>query len=80
MENRHTVGSLTLQVIETAPVAQHEDIKVQAQFTPAPSTQAWRQQPGWVLWEQALPAGARQRFTADYLISAPKEAPLTGLR
>lgn len=80
VENRHTRGALTLQVVEVAPVAQHEDIKVQAQFSPTPSTQAWRKQPGWVMWEQSLPAGTSQRFTADYVISAPKDAPLTGLR
>jgi uncharacterized protein (TIGR02231 family) len=80
VENRHTAGALTLQLVESAPVAQHEDIKVQAQFSPPPTTQAWRRQPGLVLWEQPLAAGQTQRFTADYLISAPKEAQLTGLR
>lgn len=80
VENRHTAGALTLQLIEVAPVAQHEDIKVQTQFAPAPASLAWRKQPGWVLWEQPLAAGASQRFTADYVISAPKDAPLTGLR
>ncbi len=79
VENRHA-AALTLQVVEAAPVSQHEDIKVQAQYSPAPTTQAWRKQPGWVLWEQPLTAGASQRFTADYVISAPKEAQVTGLR
>ncbi|MFG6467504.1 DUF4139 domain-containing protein [Roseateles sp. BYS87W] len=80
VENRHTSGSLTLQLVEAAPVSQHEDIKVQSQFSPAPATQAWRKQPGLVLWEQPLAAGASQRFTAEYVISAPKEAVVTGLR
>ncbi len=80
VENRHTAGSVTLQLVEAAPVSQHEDIKVQAQFTPAPTTQAWRQQPGLVLWQLPLAAGASQRFTADYVISAPKEAQVSGLR
>jgi len=80
VENRHTAGSVTLQFVEAAPVSQHEDIKVQAQFSPAPTTQAWRKQPGLVLWELPLAAGASQRFTADYVISAPKEAVVTGLR
>lgn len=80
VENRHVSGALTLQVIEAAPVSQHEDIKVQSQFTPAPATQAWRKQPGLVMWELPLAAGASQRFTADYVISAPKEAVVTGLR
>jgi len=79
VENRHATP-VTLHLVEAAPVSQHEDIKVQAQFTPAPATQAWRKQPGLVLWEQALAAGASQRFTADYLISAPKEAQVSGLR
>lgn len=79
VENRHT-SPVTLQFVEAAPVSQHEDIKVQAQFSPAPTTQAWRKQPGLVLWELPLAAGASQRFTADYVISAPKEAVVTGLR
>ncbi|KQW45805.1 MULTISPECIES: DUF4139 domain-containing protein [unclassified Roseateles] len=80
VENRHTAGTLTLQLVEAAPVAQHEDIKVQAQFSPAPTNQAWRKQPGLVLWEQPLAAGQNQRFTADYVISAPKDAQVSGLR
>ncbi|WP_082579810.1 DUF4139 domain-containing protein [Pelomonas sp. Root1444] len=79
VENRHT-SAVTLQFIETAPVSQHEDIKVQAQFSPAPTTQAWRKQPGLVLWELPLAAGQSQRFTAEYVVSAPKEAQVTGLR
>ena len=79
VENRHT-ASITLQLIEAAPVSQHEDIKVQTQFSPQPTTQAWRKQPGFVLWELPLAAGQSQRFTADYVISAPKEAQVTGLR
>lgn len=79
VENRHT-AAVTLQLVEAAPVSQHEDIKVQAQFSPAPTTQAWRKQPGLVMWELPLAAGASQRFLADYVISAPKEAQVTGLR
>lgn len=82
VENRHMTGTaaVTLQLVEAAPVSQHEDIKVQSQFSPAPATQVWRKQLGLVLWELPLAAGASQRFTADYVISAPKEAQLTGLR
>lgn len=80
VENRHASGSLTLQLVEAAPVSQHEDIKVQTQFSPAPTTQAWRKLPGLILWEQPLAAGQSQRFTADYVISAPKEAQVIGLR
>lgn len=79
VENQHGFA-LTLQLIEAAPVSQHEDIKVQTQFSPAPTTQAWRNQPGLVLWELPLAAGASQKFTADYVISAPKEAQVSGWR
>jgi len=79
VENRHT-AAVTLQLVEAAPVSQHEDIKVQTQFTPAPTTQSWRKQPGLVMWELPLAAGQSQRFTADYVISAPKEAQVTGLK
>ena len=79
VENRHT-AAVTLQLIEAAPVSQHEDIKVQTQFSPAPTTQAWRKQPGLVMWELPLAAGQSQRFTAEYVISAPKEAQVTRLR
>ncbi|RZJ10079.1 MAG: mucoidy inhibitor MuiA family protein [Rubrivivax sp.] len=80
VENRHASGSLTLQLVEAAPVSQHEDIKVQSQFSPTPTTQAWRKQPGLVLWELPLAAGQSQRFTAEYVISAPKEMQVTGTR
>jgi uncharacterized protein (TIGR02231 family) len=79
VENRHA-AAVSLQVVEAAPVSQHEDIKVQSQFSPAPTTQGWRKQPGLVLWELPLAAGQSQRFTAEYVISAPKEAQVTGLR
>lgn len=79
VENRHA-AAVTLQLVEAAPVSQHEDIKVQTQFTPAPTTQSWRKRPGLVMWELPLAAGQSQRFTADYVISAPKEAQVTGLR
>lgn len=79
VENRHTTP-VTLQLVEAAPVSQHEDIKVQTQFSPAPATQAWRKQPGYVMWELPLAPGASQRFTADDVISAPKEAQVSGLR
>ena len=79
VEDLHAT-TVTLQLVEAAPVSQHEDIKVQAQFSPAPTTQSWRKQPGLVMWELPLAAGQSQRFTADYVISAPKEAQVTGLR
>lgn len=79
VENLHKTA-VKLQVIEAAPVSRHEDIKVTSQFTPTPTSEAWRKQPGWVLWQMPLEPGRSQRFTADYVVTAPKEAQVSGLR
>lgn len=79
IENLHQ-RAFAVQVLETAPVARHEDIRVQAQFDPKPSQEAWRKQPGVMAWDFSLPAGASQRIGADYLISYPKDARISGMR
>jgi uncharacterized protein (TIGR02231 family) len=78
-ENLHKTP-LTLQVLEAAPTAQHQDIRVQTQFAPKPTLDAWRKQPGLVAWQLPLAAGQSQRITADYVISYPKDARISGLR
>jgi len=79
IENLHR-QPIQLQLIEPSPVAQHEDIKVQTQFSPQPSQLRWKQLPGVIAWQLPLAAGQSQRFTAEYLISAPKDARVSGLR
>ncbi|PND38426.1 hypothetical protein C1O66_13430 [Paucibacter aquatile] len=79
VENLHR-QPIQLQLIEPSPVAQHEDIKVQTQFNPQPSQQRWKQLPGVVAWQLQLAPGQSQRFTAEYLISTPKDARVSGLR
>jgi len=79
IENLHRQPVL-LQLIEPSPVAQHEDIKVQTQFSPPPSQQRWKQLPGVMAWQLQLAPGQSQRFTAEYLISTPKDARVSGLR
>jgi uncharacterized protein (TIGR02231 family) len=71
---------ITLQVLEAAPVSEHEDIRVQTQFSPAVSQAGWREQTGLQLWELSLPAGQTQAFKAVYRISVPKDARVTGWR
>ena len=75
VENRHR-EPVTLQVLDAAPVSEHEDVRVESRYQPTPSSQAWNQQPGTVLWEQALAAGGTQQFSAEHLISWPKDAQL----
>ncbi|WP_158238646.1 DUF4139 domain-containing protein [Roseateles chitinivorans] len=71
---------VTLQVLEAAPVSQHEDIRVETRFTPPVSEANWREQPGIQLWELPLAPGAAQTFQAVYRISVPKDARVSGMR
>lgn len=75
VENRHR-EAITLQVLDAAPVAEHEDVRVESRYQPEPATQRWNDQPGSVLWEQPLAAGATQRFSAEHVITWPKDARL----
>jgi len=79
IENLHK-RAFAVQVLEASPVARHEDIKVQALFDPKPAEEAWRKQPGVVAWELSLPAGGTQKLSADYVISYPKDARISGMR
>lgn len=79
VENQHR-RALTVQLLESAPVAQHEDIRVEARFDPKPAEESWRKQPGVIAWEAVLAPGAAQRFGADYVISYPRDARIGGLR
>ncbi|MFV0681545.1 DUF4139 domain-containing protein [Ottowia sp.] len=75
VENRHK-EAITLQVLDAAPVPQNDEVKVQSSYQPKPETEKWNDQPGTVLWQQALAAGATQRLTADHVITWPKDASL----
>ena len=79
VENMHQ-RRFTVQVLETSPVARHEDIKVQSQFDPKPGEDNWRKLPGVVAWTLELAPGQQQRLSAEYLISYPKDARINGLR
>ncbi|WP_310383615.1 DUF4139 domain-containing protein [Roseateles sp.] len=79
LENLHK-KAVQLQVLEASPVARHEDIRVQAVFSPTPSFDAWKKEPGVVAWELSLEPGKSVRITADYVVSYPKDARIGGLR
>lgn len=75
VENRHTTP-ITLQVLDAAPVSEHEDVRVESRYEPAPQTRDWQQHKGSIAWEQPLAAGATQAFSATHTISWPKDARL----
>lgn len=64
---------VALQVLDAAPVAEQQDIRVQSHYSPVPTRTDWNQQPGSVLWERTLAAGASERFSAEHTISWPND-------
>ena len=56
MGNPHAVQ--VVADVDAAPVAEHEDVHVESRYQPEPQTKAWNEQPGSVMWEQPLAAGA----------------------
>ena len=51
-------------------------MRVESRYQPEPKTKAWNEQPGTVLWEQPVAAGATQRFSAEHVITWPKDGRL----
>lgn len=70
--------ALAVQLIEAAPTARHKDIEVQSRFAPEPADKRWRELDGVVAWRATLAPGQSQRFSADYQLSAPKDAIVRG--
>ena len=65
--------------VEPAPVSEHEDIRVQTQFTPPATKADWRDQRGIQMWELPLAPNQTQRFQAIYKVSVPKDANVPNL-
>ena len=76
IENRHK-DAIELQVLDAAPVSEHEDVRVQSSYQPGPTSTEWRQQPGTILWEQKLAGGGKQTFSASHTITWPKDQNLS---
>ncbi|KJJ95731.1 hypothetical protein UB44_22015 [Burkholderiaceae bacterium 26] len=79
VRNRHR-DAIDVQILEATPVSQSDDIKVRSTFSPEPAKRNWERRPGVIAWEQTIPAGESARFSADYLITYPKDTRITGLR
>ena len=65
---------IELQVIDAAPISKNERITVQSAYTPKPADTAFLKQPGLILWQQSLAAGATASFSAEHTIQWPKDA------
>ena len=79
VENRHS-QAIALQVLDAAPVSRNEQIKVQSQYTPQPTTTRWNNQNGMVAWEQNLAASSSAQFQAVHQIRFPENTPVQGLQ
>ena len=64
---------VTLQLLDAAPVAEQQDIRVESRYSPQPASTRWNGQPGSVLWELALPPGTTQQISAEHRISWPQD-------
>lgn len=70
--NRHR-EPVTVQVLDAAPISKNEAITVTSSYEPAPQSSAWGAQPGTIVWQQPLAAGASARFSARHVISHDKD-------
>ena len=72
VRNQHRTP-IALQLLDAAPMAEQQDIRVESRYSPQPASTAWNEQPGSVLWEQTLPPGATERIRAEHRISWPQD-------
>lgn len=79
VRNRHR-DPISIELLEAMPVSQAEDIKVNVTFSPEPAQREWENRAGIVAWQQTLKAGESARFSAEYVITFPKDARVAGLR
>lgn len=79
VENRHD-QPIALQVLDTAPVSGNEQIKVQSQYAPQPTSTRWNAQNGMIAWEQNLAARSTAQFQATHEIRFPENLPISGLQ
>lgn len=69
-----------VQLLQSSPVSASDQIKAVTKFTPQPATERWQERAGVVAWEQDLAPNAVARFAAEYSVSYPKDAKVSGLR
>jgi uncharacterized protein (TIGR02231 family) len=79
VRNRHR-DPIGIEILEATPVSQAEGIKVTARFSPEPASRDWEHREGVIAWQQMLKPGESARFSADYVITFPKDARVSGLR
>lgn len=77
IENRH-VRPVAVELLDAAPVAVDDRVKVTTTFAPEPVEREWQRQPGVARWVFDLAPGQATRVEATHVISHPKALALTG--
>lgn len=72
VQNRHD-RAIALQVLDAAPVSKNEQISVESSYQPQPSSTEWHKQPGTIVWQQDLAAGASAHFGARHVLRYDKD-------
>ena len=70
--------ALRVQLVEAGPQPQHEAIRVDAHFEPAPLAAPYRALPGVRQWQLPLAPGQQQTVIARYRLSAPRDMAVIG--
>ncbi|WP_090141273.1 DUF4139 domain-containing protein [Limnohabitans sp. DM1] len=76
VQNLHRTP-IELEVLEARALGTDAQISVEAVFDPAIEPQPWRPATGIVVWRKTLPASATATFKANYLITHPKDVPIS---
>jgi uncharacterized protein (TIGR02231 family) len=64
---------VTVEVLDAAPVARDEAIRVETRFDPPPATTAWEHRAGVAAWTLALAPRQTQRIRVEHVVSWPKD-------
>ena len=60
-------------VLESSPISNSQDVKVESKFLPQPTINNWQERRGVVGWESQLAANGQIKISTDYLVSYPKD-------
>ena len=70
---------VTVEVLDAAPVARDEAIRVETRFDPPPATTEWDHRAGVAAWTLSLAPQQTQRIRVEHVVSWPKERQVSAL-
>ncbi|MGN6526555.1 MAG: DUF4139 domain-containing protein [Burkholderiaceae bacterium] len=70
---------VTVEVLDAAPVARDEAIRVETRFDPPPATTEWDHRAGVAAWTLSIAPQQTQRIRVEHVVSWPKERQVSAL-